>query len=269
MVQDYRHLNQWTVKNGYPLPLITDILDGVGKRKVFTKLDLRWGYNNIRIKEEDEWKAAFTTHIGAYEPTVMYFGLKNSPTTFQAMINDLFWDLINKGDTATFIDDILVATDTKEGHDKLVKEVLKRLEKNDLFVKLERYKWKVREVEFLGVVIGPKGVEMQKEKVEGVLSWLAPRNIKEVQKFLGLTNYYRRFIENFARIAAPLHMLVRKEQKWKWEREQEEAFKKLKTVFTTEPVLAIPDINREMRVEADASDYATGEVLLTKCENGK
>jgi len=213
MVQDYRHLNQWTVKNGYPLPLITDILDGVGKRKVFTKLDLRWGYNNIRIKEEDEWKAAFTTHIGAYEPTVMYFGLKNSPTTFQAMINDLFWDLINKGDTATFIDDILVATDTKEGHDKLVKEVLKRLEKNDLFVKLERYKWKVREVEFLGVVIGPKGVEMQKEKVEGVLSWLAPRNIKEVQKFLGLTNYYRRFIENFARIVAPLHMLVRKEQK--------------------------------------------------------
>jgi len=129
------------------------------------------------------------------------------------MINDLFWDLINKGDTATFIDDILVATDTKEGHDKLVKEVLKRLEKNDLFVKLERYKWKVREVEFLGVVIGPKGVEMQKEKVEGVLSWLAPRNIKEVQKFLGLTNYYRRFIENFARIVAPLHMLVRKEQK--------------------------------------------------------
>ena len=180
---------------------------------MFTKLDLRWGYNNIRIKEEDEWKVAFTTHIGAYEPTVMYFGLKNSPTTFQAMINDLFWDLINKGDTATFIDDILVATDTKEGHDKLVKEVLKRLEKNDLFVKLERYKWKVREVEFLGVVIGPKGVEMQKEKVEGVLSWLAPRNIKEVQKFLGLTNYYRRFIENFARIVAPLHMLVRKEQK--------------------------------------------------------
>jgi len=143
MVQDYRHINQWTVKNRYPLPLIADILDGVGKRKVFTKLDLRWGYNNVRIKG-DEWKAAFTMHIGAYEPTVMYFGLTNSPATFQTIMNDLFRDLINQGDTATFIDDILVATDTEEGH-----------------------------------------------------------------------NEHRRFIKDFARIAAPLHMLVRKEQKWK------------------------------------------------------
>jgi len=155
------------------------------------------------------------THIRAYEPIVMYFGLMNSPAIFQAMMNDLFWDLINKEDTVTFIDNILVATDIKEGHNKLVEEVLKRLEENDLFVKPEKCKWKVREVEFLGVVIGPKGVEIQKEKVEEVLSWLVPKNIKEVQKFLGLANYYRRFIENFARIAAPLHMLVRKEQKWK------------------------------------------------------
>ena len=169
MVQDYQHINQWTIKNGYPLPLIADILDGVGKRKVFTKLDLRWGYNNVRIKEGDEWKAAFTMHIGAYKPTVIYFELTNSPTTFQTMINNLFRDLINQGDMATFIDDILVATDTEEGHDELVEEVLKRLEENDLFVKPEKYKWKVREVEFLGVVISPKGVEMQKEKVEGVL----------------------------------------------------------------------------------------------------
>ena len=200
-------------KKWIPFTLIADILDGVGKRKVFTKLDLRWEYNNIRIKEGDEWKAAFITHIGAYEPTVMYFGLTNSPTIFQAMMNDLFRDLINQGDIATFIDNILVATDTEEGHDKLVEEMLRRLEKNNLFVKLEKCKWKVRKVELLGVVISPKGVEMQKEKVEGVLSWLAPRNIKEVQKFLGLANYYRRFIKNFARIAAQLHVLVRKEQK--------------------------------------------------------
>jgi len=153
MVQDYRHINQWIIKNRYPLPLITDILDGVEKRKVFTKLDLRWGYNNIRIKEGDEWKVAFTMHIGAYEPTVMYFGLTNSSTTFQTMMNDLFRDLINQGNIATFIDDILVATDTEGGHDELVEEVLKRLEENDLFVKPEKYKWKVREVEFLEVVI--------------------------------------------------------------------------------------------------------------------
>jgi len=143
----------------------------------------------------------------------MYFGLTNSLATFQAMMNDLFTDLINQGNTATFIDNILVATDMEEGHNELVKKVLRRLEENNLFVKPEKCKWKVREVEFLGVVISPKGVEMQKEKVEGVLNWPAPRNIKEVQKFLGLTNYYRRFIKNFARIAAPLHVLVRKEQK--------------------------------------------------------
>ena len=208
-------------------------------------------------------------HIGAYEPTVMYFGLTNSSATFQTMMNDLFRDLINQGDTATFIDDILVVTDTEEGHDELVDKVIRRLEENDLFVKLEKCKWKVREVEFLGVVIGPKGIEMQKEKVEGVLNWLAPRNVKEVQKFLGLANYYMRFIKDFARIVAPLHVLVRKEQKWKWEKEQEEVFEKLKAVFTTEPVLAISDIDKEMRVEVDASDYVTGGVSSTKCENGK
>jgi len=185
------------------------------------------------------------------------------------MMNDLFRDLINQGDIATFINDILVATDTEEVHDELVEEMLKRLEENDLFVKPEKCKWKVREVEFLGVVIRPKGVEMQKEKIEGVLNWPAPRNIKEVQKFLGFANYYRRFIKDFARIVALLHVLVRKEQKWKWEKKQKKAFERLKIVFTIEPILAIPEIDREMRVEVDASDYATGGVLSTKCENGK
>ena len=143
----------------------------------------------------------------------MYFGLINSSATFQTIMNYLFRDLINQRDTATFINDILVVTDTKEEHDELVEEVLKRLEENDLFAKPEKCKWKVREVEFLEVVIGPRGVEMQKEKVEGVLNWPASRNIKEVQKFLDLANYYRRIIKDFARLAALLHVLVRKEQK--------------------------------------------------------
>jgi len=115
------------IKNRYPLPLIADILDGIRKRKVFTKLDLRWEYNNVRIKERDEWKVVFTTHIRAYKPIVMYFGLTNSLATFQTMMNDLFQDLIKKGDTMTFINDILVAMDTEEGHNELVEEVLKRL----------------------------------------------------------------------------------------------------------------------------------------------
>jgi len=130
-------------------------------------------------------------HIGTYKPTVMYFGLTNSSATFQTMMNDLFQDLINQGDTAMFIDNILVAIDTEEWHDELVEEILKRLEENDLFVKPEKCRWKVKKVGFLGVVISPKGVEMQKKKVKGVLSWPAPKNIKEVQKFLGLANYYR------------------------------------------------------------------------------
>ena len=125
MVQDYRYVNQQTVKNGYLLPLIADILDRIGSKKVLTKLDLRQGYNNVRIKKENEQKTAFTMHIGVYEPTVMYFGLINFSTTFQMMINDLFCDMINQGNMATFIDDIIVATETEKEYDKVVEKVLK------------------------------------------------------------------------------------------------------------------------------------------------
>jgi len=216
MVQDYQHINEGTIKNTYLLPLIANILDRVGTRKVFTKLDLCWGYNNIRIKEGDEWKTMFTMHIRSYEPTVMYFGLTNLPTTFQTMMNDLFRDMVNQGNTATFIDDIIVAMDTEKEHDKIVEEVLRRLEENDLFVKPEKCRWKVWEVEFLGVVIGPGGVRMQKEKVNGILNWPTPRSAKDVQKFMGLANYYRQFIQDFSRIAKPLNMLVGKDRKWEW-----------------------------------------------------
>jgi Reverse transcriptase (RNA-dependent DNA polymerase) len=142
---------------------------------------LCWGYNNVRIKEGDEWKAAFTTFEGAHEPTVMFFGLTNSPATFQTMMNDIFRDMVDTGDVVVFIDDILVGTETEEGHDEVVEEVLKRLEENDLFVKPEKCKWKVKEVGFLGVVIGPEGVKMEKEKVKGVLEWPVPKCVKDVQ----------------------------------------------------------------------------------------
>ena len=202
MVQDYWYLNEWTIKNNYPLPLISDILENIGTKKLFTKMDLRWGYNNVRIKEGDEWKAVFTTPEGLFELTVMFFGLTNSPATFQAMMNELLRDLINMGKVAVFIDDVIVGTETEEGHDELVAEVIKRLEENDLYVKLEKCKWKVREVEFLGVVIGPEGIKMEKEKVKGVLERPTPKCVKDVQKFLGLVNYYRRFIEEFVTIDA-------------------------------------------------------------------
>ena len=168
----------------------------------------------MRIKEGDEWKAAFTTLEGSFEPTVMFFRLTNSPAMFQAIMNELLRDLINTGKVAAFIDDVIVGTEMEEEHDELVAEVIKRLEENDLYMKPEKCKWKVREVGFLGVVIGLEGIKMEKEKVKGVLEWPTPKCVKNVQKFLGLANYYCQFIEGFASIARPLHDLVKKEKKW-------------------------------------------------------
>jgi len=140
MVQDYWYLHKWTIKNNYPLPLISNVLENIGTKKLFTKMDLRWGYNNVRIKEGDEWKAVFTMLEGSFEPTMMFFGLTNSLATFQAMINELLRDLINTGKVAVFIDDVIVGIETEEDHDKLVVEVIKRLEENDLYVKPEKCK---------------------------------------------------------------------------------------------------------------------------------
>ena len=157
------------VKNNYLLPLISDLIDSIGKKRVFTKMDLRWGYNNVRIKEEDEWKAAFSIPEGSFESTVMFFGLTNSPATFQAMINDLLRDLVMEEKVAVFIDDVMIAMKTEEEHDEIVEEVLRRLKENDLFVKPEKYVWKVREVGFLGVIIRGDGERMEKEKMQGVI----------------------------------------------------------------------------------------------------
>jgi len=175
MVMDYCNLNNQTVKNNYPLPLITDLIDNMGSKKVFTKMDLRWGFNNVRIKEEDEWKGAFTTHISSFEPTVMFFRMTNLLAMFQTMMNEILRDLINEGKVAAFVDDVLVETETEEGHDEIVEKILKRLEENNLYVKPEKCVWKVRKIGFLGVVIGPNGIEMEKEKVDRVLSWLVKR----------------------------------------------------------------------------------------------
>jgi len=244
------------------------MLENIGTKKVFTKMDLRWGYNNVRIKEGDEWKAAFTTLEGSFEPMVMFFGLTNSPATFQAIMNELLRDLINTGKVAVFIDDVIIRTETEEGHDELVVEVIKRLEENDLYMKPEKCRWKVREVGFLGVVIGPERIKMEEEKVKGVLEWLTSKCVKDVQKFLGLANYYRRFIEGFASIARSLHDMVKKDKKWDWMEKQEKVFKELKEKFTKEPVLAAPDLDKKMRMEVDALDYAIGGVLSMECKDG-
>ena len=159
-------------------------------KRVFTKMDLWWEYNNVRIKEGDEWKAAFTTPEGSFEPTVMFFGLTNSLAIFQAIMNKLLRDLINIGKVATFIDDVIVGTETEKGHDKIVAEVIRRLEENDLYVNSEKYKWKVQKVGFLEMIIGPEGIKIEEEKVREVLEWPTPKYVKDIQKFLGLANYY-------------------------------------------------------------------------------
>jgi len=145
----------------------------------------------VRIKEGDEWKVAFTTHVGSYKPVVIFFGMKNSSTTFQDMMNEILRDMINKGKVAAFVDDVLVGTEMEEGHNDIVEEVLRRLEENDLYVKSEKCVWKVQKVNFLGVVMDQERIEMKEEKVVGVLNWLASKMVRDVRKFLGLTNYYR------------------------------------------------------------------------------
>jgi len=267
IVIDYCNLNGQTVKNNYPLPLITDLIDNIGSKQVFTKMDLWWRFNNIKIKEGDEWKGASTTYVGSFELTVMFFGMMNSPATFQAMMNEILRDMINEGKVAAFVDNVLVGTETEEGHDKIVEKVLRRLEENGLYIKPEKCIWKVRKIGFLDVVIGPGRIEMEKEKVNGVLSWPKPKNVKDVRKFLGLANYYRRFIKDFAQVARPMNMLTRKDVKWQWGEEQQKAFDELKRIFTTKPVLAALDLDKEFRVEADTSNYATGGVLSMKGPN--
>ena len=151
--------------------------------------------------------------MGSFEPTVMFFGMTNSPATFQAMMNEIMRDMINEGKVTAFVDDVLVGTETEEEYDEIVEEVLRRLEENNLYVKLEKYTWKVRKIGFLGVVIGPNGIEIEREKVNGVLSWLEPKNVKNVRKFLGLANYYQRFIKDFAQVARLINTLMRKDIK--------------------------------------------------------
>ena len=206
---------------------------------------------------------------GVFEPMVMFFGLINSPAMFQAIMNDFLRDIIEKEEVTVFIDDVLVVIEIEEGHDEIVEEVLRRMEENDLFVKPEKCVWKVREVGFLGVIIGPDGVRMEKEKVQEVVDWPVPKSVKDVQKFLGLANYYKWFVKDFAKIAKLLHEMTRKETKGNWGEKQQKAFEKLKERFTTELVLVTPDLDREMRVKVDASDFATGGMLLMKCEDEK
>jgi len=169
---------------------------------------------------------------------------------------------------AAFIDNVIVGTETEEGYDEIVAEVIRRLEKNNLYMKPEKCKWKVREVGFLEVMIRPEEMKMEKEKVKGILEWPTPICVKDVQKFLGLANYYHQFIQGFATIARSLYDMVKKDKKWDWMEKQEKVFRELKEKFTKEPVLVALNLDKKMRMEVDTLDYVTGGVLSIEGEDG-
>jgi len=234
---DYRALDRITIPNRYPLPLMQELQDRVQGARWFTKMDLKNGFHLIRVREGDEWKTAVRTRYGLFEFEVMPFGLTNAPSTFQDMMNHIFSDMLDVGVLA-YMDDILIYADTEERHDNTVREVLRRLQENGLAVSPEKCVWKTQEVEFLGYIIGQEGIKMSQEKVEAVLSWQRPNSLTEVQSFLGFANFYRRFIQDYSRVARPLTELTKKEagKEWTWNPEAETAFKELKQRFTTAPV---------------------------------
>jgi hypothetical protein len=264
---DYRRLNENTVKNRYPLPLISEIMDRLQGTKWFTKFDVRDGFHRIRIAEGHEWKTAFRTKYGLYEWCVMPMGLTNAPATFQAVVNEVLNEYLDVF-VLVYLDDILVYTNgTKEEHIEHVRKVLKKLQEHKLLLKPEKCEFHVTETDYLGYTISRNGVGMNPAKVQAVLDWPVPTKVKEVQSFLGLANYYRKFIQNYSGIAAPLTEVTKKDVGFQWGAEQQEAFEMLKKWFTEAPMLRMYDPNQPTRVETDASDKALGAVLAQECED--
>ena len=257
---DYRGLNDITVKNRYPLPLMSSAFELLQGASVFTKLDLRNAYHLVRIREGDEWKTAFNTSSGHYEYLVLPFGLTNAPAVFQALINDVLRDMLNQF-VFVYLDDILIFSKSLSEHVLHVRRVLQRLLENQLFVKAEKCEYHQDTVAFLGYVISPGAIQMDQQKVRAVLEWPAPSSRKELQSFLGFANFYRRFIRNYGTLAAPLTALTSPAVKFVWSSSAEGAFCALKQRFTSAPILIQPDPDRQFIVEVDASDIGIGAVL--------
>ena len=263
-VQDYRKLNAITRHNRYPLPLINELVDKLKSAKYYTKFDVRWGYNNVRMAEGDEWKAAFRTNRGLFEPLVMFFGLTNSPATFQTMMNSLFKHLIDRGVVVIYIDDIMIFTKTIEEHRSVVKEVLQILRDKHLYLRHDKCDFEVQETEFLGLVIAQDQVKMDHKKVAAIKDWPTPTSKKQLRGFLGFLNFYRRFVQNFAQIARPLNALTSVKKEFEWTPECQEAFQKLKDTITSAPSLAMPTDADPYRVETDGSGIGIGAILSQK-----
>ncbi|WVZ80781.1 hypothetical protein U9M48_028233 [Paspalum notatum var. saurae] len=253
MCVDYRALNKVTIKNKYPLPRIDDLFDQLQGACVFSKIDLRYGYHQLKIRPSDIPKTVFTTKYRLYEYTVMSFGLTNAPAYFMQLMNSVFMDYLDKF-VVVFIDDILIYSKTKAEHEKHLRLLLQRLREHKLYAKFSKCEFWIDEVRFLGHVVSKGGIAVDPSKV--------PEIPKEVRGFLGLAGYYRRFIENFSKIAKPMTSLLENNVEFKWTDAQRAAFYELKKRLTTAPVLTLPDQQKKFIVYCDASRDGLGCVMM-------
>ena len=240
MFIDYRELNKVTVKNRYPLPRIDDLFDQLQGASWFSKIDLRSGYHQMRVRDEDVQKTAFRTRYGHYEFVVMPFGLTNAPTAFMDLMNRVCRPMLDRS-VIVFIDDILVYSKTQEQHEEHLREVLEVLRRERLFAKFSKCEFWLREVQFLGHLVNQKGILVDPAKIEAVMQWEVPKSPSEIRSFLGLAGYYRRFIQDFCKIAVPLTRLTEKSVVFRWGPEQQAAFKTLRQQLCEAPIMTLPE----------------------------
>jgi hypothetical protein len=244
MCVDYRSLNEVTIKNKYPLPQIEDLFDQMNGASVFLKIDWRSGYYQRKIRESDIPMTAFRTRYGLYEYNVMSFGLTNVPAYFMYLMNKVFMEYLDKF-VVVFIDDILVFSKTEEVHEKHLRLVLEKLRSNKLYAKFSKCEFWLTKLAFLGHVISTGGVSVDPGKIKDVLNLMPPTTASEIQSFLGLARYYRRFIKDFSKIAKPIMKLLEKNKAFEWTAECQASFEKLRKRLTSAPVLVLPDLTKK------------------------
>ncbi|KAA3483554.1 DNA/RNA polymerases superfamily protein [Gossypium australe] len=258
---DYRQLNKVTIKNNYPLPRIDDLFDQLKGATVFSKIDLRSGYYQLRVKDSDVPKTAFQTRYGHCEFLVMPFGLTNAPAVFMDIMNRIFRPLLDKF-VVVFIDDILIYSRDEHEHAEHLRTVLQILQDNRLYAKFSKSEFWLKEVGFLGHIVSGDGVRVDPGKISAIVDWKSPKNMSEVRSFLGLADYYRRFVKGFSMIAMLMTRLLQKSVKFEWTEKCQKSFEKLKAMLTEAPVLVQPELGKEFVIYSDASLNGLGFVLM-------